>query len=140
MSVPLPIELRQRIVAAVKDGMSWDEAAEVFRVGRASVNRYMRLERENGSVEPRPHGGGQTHRITDDDLKTLRQIIDQRADATIAQIRDAFCERTGSTVSTATVGRSIRGRLGLSLKKSPSSMPSKRASASKKRDSSSART
>lgn len=138
MTVPLPVELRARIVAAVQEGMSWAEAAEVFRVGRASVNRYMRLMREKGSVEPRPHGGGQTHRIPDEALPVLRAVVEARPDATIAQIRDAYCAKTGSTVSNATVGRTVRDRLGMSLKKSLSSTRSRRANAFKKRGSSTA--
>jgi len=135
MSVPLPVELRARIVAAVQEGMSWEEAAEVFRVGRASVNRYMRLMREKGSVQPMPHGGGQTLRIPNEALPMLRALIEARPDATLAQIRDAYCERSGSTVSVATVGRTVRERLGMSLKKSPSSTRSRRGSVSSKRGS-----
>lgn len=117
MSVPLPIELRERIVAAVNDGMTWLEAAETFRVGRATVNRLMRLMRDTGSVEPRPHGGGQQHRIPDAMLPVLREIVQERTDATIHEVRDVYCKRIGATVSTATVGRAMRERLGLSLKK-----------------------
>lgn len=139
MSVPLPIELRERIVAAVQEGMTWMEAAETFRVGRATVNRLMRRLRELGSLEPLPHAGGQWHRIPDDRLPLLRELVEAHSDATIAQLRDLYCERTATTVSTATVGRALRERLRLSLKKSPSSTRSRLASGSRRRDSSTAK-
>jgi transposase len=138
MSVPLPIELRERIVAAVAGGMSWAEAASVFRVGRATVNRYVRLMRQCGSVAPRPHAGGHAFVISEQDLATLRAVVATRPDATIAQIRDRYCEQTGTRVSVSTVGRALRERLGLSLKKRLSSTPSKRVSGSRKRGSRSA--
>ncbi|WP_206607078.1 MULTISPECIES: hypothetical protein [Sandaracinus] len=47
---------------AVLDGMSWDEAADVFKLGIATVNRLMRKAREGSSLEPLGHGGGQRHR------------------------------------------------------------------------------
>lgn len=138
MSVPLPIELRERIVSAVDDGLTWEEAAELFRVGRATVNRLMRRRRERGSLEPDGHGGGHPYRIAEESLGILRELVAARPDATIAELRAAYGERTGFEVSEATIGRALRDRLGLSRKKSPSSTRNKRGNASKRHVSSSA--
>lgn len=133
MSVPLPLELRERIVASILDGMSWTEAAETFRVGTATVNRLMRRYRERGSLEPDPHGGGHPHRIPDESLPVLRELVAARPDSTIEELRQAYCLRTKTVVSPATVGRALRDRLNLSRKKSPSSMRSRRRSGSSRR-------
>lgn len=53
MPAPLSNDLRIRIA----------EARAQDAVGRASVDRVLRLVRETGSVEPAPHGGGAPKRI-----------------------------------------------------------------------------
>src|SRR6476659_498773 len=50
-------DLRLRIIAAVDGGMSRSEAARVFKVGRATVKRYLALRRETGNLVPRPRRG-----------------------------------------------------------------------------------
>ncbi|WP_143825720.1 helix-turn-helix domain-containing protein [Nannocystis exedens] len=59
MPTPISVDLRIRIVEArVQDGQTYEQLAERFHVGRATVDRVLRLQRETGSVEPKPHGGG----------------------------------------------------------------------------------
>src|SRR5712664_2473207 len=41
--------LRKRVIAAVRDGMPQVEAASVFNVSRASVNKWSRLHEDHGS-------------------------------------------------------------------------------------------
>lgn len=130
MSVPLPIELRERIVASILEGMSWADASELFRVGPATVNRLMRRYRERGSLEPDPHGGGYPHRIPEESLGILRELVEARPDATIEELRQAYGSRTRTTVSAATIGRALRDRLKMSRKKSRSSTPSRPKSGS----------
>lgn len=132
MGAPISIEVRERVVAAVHNGLSWQEATELFAVSIATVNRLMRLDRETGSVAPRDHGGGQWHRIPDERLATLRELVDSRADATIGELRVMYRDATNVDVSEATIGRAL-ARLGLSRKKRASSMRSARSRASKQR-------
>jgi transposase len=137
MTAPIPVALRQRIVDAVSDGMTWDEAAEVFKVGIATVNRLVRKYREGSSLEPLGHGGGQRHRIPDEHLDRLRAIVERTPDATIAELAETYRVDNGVSVGESTVGRALE-RLGLSRKKRPSSTRSARGLAFKKRGSRSA--
>ena len=57
MSKALSVDLRSRVVAAVKAGASHREAAARFGVSAASVSRWRCLEREQGDVRPGPLGG-----------------------------------------------------------------------------------
>lgn len=131
MAAPIPVELRRRIVHAVRSGMTWQEASDLFAVGMATVNRLMRIDRERESLEPRGHGGGQRHRIPDDQLDRLRKLVDQRPDATIAELKESYRSETGVAVGDSTLWRALI-RLGLSRKKRRSSTPSARSSASTK--------
>jgi transposase-like protein len=57
MPAPLSNDLRIRIVEArAREGMTYEKLAERFDVGRATVDRVLRLARETGSVEPARQG------------------------------------------------------------------------------------
>ena len=57
MAEPLSTDLRDRVVAAVKGGMSRRRAAEHFRVGVSSAIRWVAQVELTGDVRPRPMGG-----------------------------------------------------------------------------------
>src|SRR5947208_3321840 len=63
MAGPLSNDLRERIIAAWQSRQygSWEQIADTFRVGRATVDRLIRRFRMTGSVDPAPHGGGRAH-------------------------------------------------------------------------------
>ncbi len=50
------LDLRERIVATVKEGVKQLEVAERFRVSLSSVERYVRLERQ-GTLRAKPPPG-----------------------------------------------------------------------------------
>jgi transposase len=93
-------------------------------VGRASVNRMVRRFRESGSVDPAPHSGGRITKVTPKAEKALREILDERPDATLPELVELLQRATRLAVSTSTMGRAL-ARLGFTRKKRPSSRPSK---------------
>jgi transposase len=108
-------DLRLRIIAAVDGGMPRSEAARVFKVGRATVKRYLQLRRATGALAPRPRRGPPP-------LKTaaLRAALPARLveypDATLAE-HCAWWEQLGQVrFSTATMSRVI-AQLGWTRKK-----------------------
>lgn len=92
-------------------------------IGRATVNRILRLKRESGDVERRPRGGGVTSPIHGKLAKLLESIVTDMPDATVVELTNALIERGGITTSRSSVQRAL-GRLGFSRKKSPSWQPS----------------
>jgi transposase len=100
--------------------MSYEEVAELFQVGRATINRWLRLSRETGGVEPRPHAGGHPHRIPDDKLLTVAIAVEKKPDSTLAELVEAYAKKTGLRVSLPTMGRAL-DRLNITRKKRPSS-------------------
>jgi transposase len=113
---PLSSDLRQRIITAYenKEG-SQAELAERFKVGKASVERLVRLKRETGSLEPRPHAGGTSPRITEADHARLIEDFEREPDLRQADIAARFTAE-GRPVSQRTVSRAL-GRLGITRKK-----------------------
>src|SRR6201992_1243444 len=58
MSKALSIDLRQRVVAAVRDErLSHRAAAARFKVSAANISRWRALERHSGHLGPGPLGG-----------------------------------------------------------------------------------
>jgi transposase len=115
-----PKELRERVIRAwqTTEGR-WEQLAELFDVGRATVNRWIGRFRRTGSVAPLPHGGGQSPRISAEQLPILKGLVDEKPDRTLAELAAWYEARTGVSISTATVVRGLK-RLGYTRRRSPS--------------------
>ena len=61
MGKPLPIELRERVVAFVEEGHLHRSAAEQFRVSVKLVNDMVILKRTTGALLPKAQGNGGGH-------------------------------------------------------------------------------
>jgi transposase len=110
---PYSQDLRQRIVDTIQRGDGTiRQVAERFLVSLSLVTRLLRLYRSTGSVEPRPHGGGNPAVLTPEDLQRLRELIGQRPDATLEECRTHL----GTSCSLMTLSRAL-SRLGLPRKK-----------------------
>src|SRR5215470_13477801 len=65
MGKPYSMDLRERVVAAVKrGGMSCNRAAKQFGVGVSTAINWVKLLRETGSVAPGKMGGHKPKKIT----------------------------------------------------------------------------
>jgi len=111
------VDLRERVIAALqRGGMTDEQAAKLFQIGEATVHRWKRLKRETGALEPRPRGGGYPPRIAPGKEQLVREIVADQPDLTIQEAAWEFHRRTGTSVSRATMGRTLR-KLGLTRKK-----------------------
>jgi transposase len=110
---PYSQDLRQRIVDTIQRGDGTiRQVAERFLVSLSFVTRLLQLYRSTGSVEPRPHGGGNPAVLTPEDLERLREFLRQRPDATLEECRTHL----GASCSLMTISRAL-SRLGLPRKK-----------------------
>lgn len=132
MAQPLSLDLRNRIVAASTAGATYDEIAEQLSVGRASVSRVLRRERERGCLEPDPHGGGHPPLIHPDEYEQLRALVAEMPDRTAQELAYVWAERTGVDLSRSTMHRVLH-RAGLTWKKNSSRRANNSKSASKRK-------
>src|SRR5258708_5962882 len=110
---PYSQDLRQRIVDTIQRGDGTiRQVAERFLVSFSFVTRLLQLYRCTGSVEPRPHGGGNPAVLTPEDLRRLRELIGQQPDATLEECRTHL----GASCSLMTLSRAL-SQLGLPRKK-----------------------
>jgi transposase len=106
-------DLRRRVVETIQRGEgSIRGVAKRFLVSPSFVTRLLRLYRDTGSVEPRPHGGGNPAMLGPDDLQRLRELIRRKPDATLEECR----RELGLSCSTMTISRALK-KLGLPRKK-----------------------
>ncbi|MEL6196165.1 MAG: helix-turn-helix domain-containing protein [Myxococcota bacterium] len=103
----ISIELRERIVAAYRDGLTktYASTAEMFGVGEATVSRLLRRYRETGDVKPKPTGGNNPRRI---DLEWLRAHARNNPDARLIDRIADWETKSGVKVSVGCMWNAMR--------------------------------
>jgi len=115
MPAPLSRDLRERIVAAIRDGSSMRGAAARFFVSPSSAIKLMARVRATGSVAPARYGGHRRPVLAPHE-KALRSLVSERPDIPLAEIQHELRQQRGVSVCLATIHVSLR-RLGLRHKK-----------------------
>jgi transposase len=115
------MEFRRAVAKAYDECDSSIEVAEQFTCSESWVRRLIQRRRETGgSLEPRPIQLPNNNKLNAQDLNQLAELIRATPDMTLAELAAALDRK----VSVPTVWRATQA-LGLPLKKSPSSPPSR---------------
>lgn len=93
MSKALSLDLRERVLAAVAEGLSHRAAADRFGVSAASVSRWRRLNREQGHAAPKALGGDRRSGRIEAQADLVRALLAETPDITIEEVRRALAER-----------------------------------------------
>jgi transposase len=110
---PLSNDLRERVLNAVdRHEGSRRQLATRFGVNVSTITRWLRLRRQTGSSQPRPHGGGAAPTLDQDGLERLRALVEEDPDATLEALR----QRLGLGGSIMLVWRALK-KLGITVKK-----------------------
>lgn len=72
--------------------------------------------RNSGTVEPLPHGGGNSAKLTAEQVAVVVTLVEEKNDATLVELCCQLSQRTGVKVSRATMGRIVQ-KLKLTRKK-----------------------
>jgi transposase len=105
------MDLRVRVMADVDAGMKTTEAAKRYRVSTDWIRKLKRLRCETGSFAPRQQRVNHATKL-DGDLPRLEQLVKERPDATLKELRAALsCE-----ASTSCIWRALH-RLKITFKK-----------------------
>ena len=79
------IEIRERAVRAYEAGEgSYETVAARFGLGRRTLQEWVALHRQTGSVAPKPKGGGNPSPV---DLEALEQALRARPDAIVEELK-----------------------------------------------------
>lgn len=114
MAKPYSLDLRNRAVAAVKSGGLHEEVSKIFSVGRATLVRWLRRDREEGSPAPRRMGGHRPY-ILEPYRDWILEKVKDGEDFILSDLRDELSEK-GIDVSISTLWRFL-DRNGITFKK-----------------------
>jgi transposase len=110
------MDLRQRIWDALNQrgetGETLEEIAKRFQVSRQWLFNFRQRLAHEQTLDPKPHGGGQPRKVTEELEQCLCDRIREHPDVTLQELRD-HCGIEGSIM---VVWRVLK-RLGISRKK-----------------------
>ena len=105
---PYSTDLRQRVLSAHRRGEgSIRDLADQFGIAARTLENWIELECETGSVAPRPHGGGAATRLGSAQREVLRALVRDDPDATLPQLAERLARATRCRVHPTTVGRAL---------------------------------
>jgi transposase len=110
-------DLRQRVIAAVDDGMPRDDVARLFQIAVPTIKRWLKRRRETGSLAVLPRPGAPSVKMAA--LRTgLLPQLEAHPDATLEEHCRRWEQAHGMVVSPSTISRVITHDLGWTRKKS----------------------
>ena len=103
------------MVDARMAGHSASEVSKLFGVSKRSVERFFKLQQQEGSVSPKKVGGYRRSRLEGHEAQ-LKRWIQQNNDATLAELRQLIRERLELEIGTTALWHRLEA-LGLNFKK-----------------------
>ncbi len=126
------LAMRRRIIELFQSGLEGDDVAQIMACSPAAARRIWQRYREEGRVGPRPHGGGHTPKLNDEQKKRLLgELVKHKPDAFCRELADELHAGTGVRVCRQTIGAWL-SQLGLTRKKSRCTPPSRSVRMSKR--------
>ncbi|WP_375474623.1 transposase [uncultured Nostoc sp.] len=114
------IDLRQKIIDAYNNQEdSQRKLAKRFSVSLTFIQKLLKRYRSSGTVEQKAHGGGNTGKLSSEQMAIVITLVEEDNDAILVELCSRLEERTGVVVSRATMGR-ITQKLNLTRKKKQS--------------------
>jgi transposase len=101
-----PVEFRQKILDCYyNEPISQRQLAKTFRVALSFVQKLLKQSRQTGDIRPKTHKCGRNLKLTQEQMISLGELIEENNDATLAELSELLRERTSIVVSVATVAR-----------------------------------
>ena len=130
MPNPYPTALRERAVRAYESNdETYVEVAERFAIGEATLQRWVRRQRDTGVLDPLAKAGGWVSPV---DVALLHQLVQERPDRTTDELTRVYNRQAApnARVHRSSILRALR-RTGYVFKKNALGRPSTIGRASK---------
>lgn len=108
--------MRHQIVRLYEEGRSTQAIAQMLGTCKSATRRIRQNQRERGTLDPLPHGGGRAGGLTGEVEALLRSSLDGRPDLFHRELAEMLAEQLRVQVTPRTVGNWL-AKLGLSRKK-----------------------
>lgn len=117
MPAAYSLDLRQRVVSAYESGEgSQKEIAELFQIGEKTLQGYLYLKRDAGTLKPKAGKRGRKPAITEVGLETIQAWIKEKQDITLLELIARYKKAFKRKVSESMMSRACQ-QLGLTRKK-----------------------
>lgn len=117
MGKPYSVDLRERVVAAIFEGMSTGEAAKRFCVSKAAAGAWARLKRRTGSVAPARQGKPKGS-VLDAHAGFILGVLDEEPDTTLVEMAERLSSKRGLRMVTTAIWKFL-DRRAMTHKKRP---------------------
>jgi transposase len=119
MTKPLSLDLRDRLIKAVEQGMSCRSAAARFSVAASTAIKIVQSWRETGKSAPRPQGGDRRSGSIEAHAEEILGLVTAQVDITLAEIAAHLEQAHGKRFAPSVVWRFL-DRHGQTFKKNRS--------------------
>ena len=113
MSKGYSVDLRERVLQALDEGMSKMTAHRLFHISRSTIDHWLSLREETGSLAPRAVRSTRTRQLQG---AAFEEFVRAQAHATLGEMAQAWQQQTGASLTAMSFSRAL-GRLGWSCKK-----------------------
>ena len=111
MGRPYSLDLRERVVALYAQGeLTQQQIADQLDLGIATVGRWVRRDRRDGTPAAHPSGRGPAPRIGDREWAWIEGLLRERPDLSMQEVAWELEERHGFKVSRSTVQKAAQAR------------------------------
>jgi transposase len=125
MARAISVDLRQRVCAAIAEGLSCHQAAAHFKVSASSAIRWQARLRQSGTIQPRVQGGDRRSNRIEAHAAFILAVYEAKSDVTLAELKAKLAAH-GADVGIGTLWRFFDRRR-ITLKKRRRTRPSNSA-------------
>jgi len=80
-------DFRWCVVNNVKQGMTWNEVVDIFRISRQTLSNWLKMADKNGDLSDPPRREYQTRKLAANELK---ELVEKQPDLTLAEYAEHF--------------------------------------------------
>jgi transposase len=124
MAKALSVDLRQRVINAIRDGMSRRQAALRFGISASSAIRWAQRVEASGQLAPKKQGGDRKSKRIEAHADFILDAIARAPDLTLAELQARLNEERGSHFGIGTLWRFFDRRR-ITFKKRLRTLPNK---------------
>jgi transposase len=105
MAQALSLDLRRRVVEAIKGGMTRRQAALRFGVSPSSAIRWAILSETSGDIRPQKQGGDRKSKRIEAHARFILSEVAREPDVTLAELQVRLADRRGERFGIGTLWR-----------------------------------
>ena len=130
---PYSLDFRQKIIDIYEnESISQRRLATRFGVALSFIQKLLKQYNETGSIAPKVRTQQTPTKLNEEQLMTLKRLVEQNNDATLAELQKLLEVETGVCISRSTVDRMLRQKLDITVKKRPSTRMRKKPTVSRR--------